>query len=148
MKEKFNDAEKLRKDWADREKRKEVVADLEKQGINTEILATATQQTEADEMDLLSNIAFEKEIHTRQERAEAMKNLQQQFINSFTEEQKNTLLNLLLFYQFNGVNEFYKPSAFNAILGKNGMAKAEQQFGGMENLLGAMKQLQQRLYSK
>jgi type I restriction enzyme R subunit len=144
--EKFQYAEKLRMEWADREKRKQVIADLEKQGINTEILATATQQPEADELDLLANIAFDKEIHTRQERADALKNLQQQFINSFNEEQKNILYKLLLFYQFNGVDEFYKPAVFNSILGTNGISKAEQKFGSMENLLGAMTQLQQRLY--
>ncbi|MBI3193789.1 MAG: DEAD/DEAH box helicase family protein [Ignavibacteriae bacterium] len=146
--ESYESVEQLRQQWADREKRKTVVEQLQKDGINTEILATAKQQPEADELDLLSNIAFDKEIHTRQERAEALKNLQQQFINSFNDEQKNILLNLLLCYEFKGVDEFYKPAAFNSILGTNGMTKAEKQFGGMENLLGAMKELQQRLYTK
>lgn len=148
VKEKFGDAERLRENWADRDKRKTVVEELEKEGINTEILANATQQSEADELDLLSNIAFNKNIHTRQERADALKNLQQNFINSFSEEQKNIILQLILFYQFNGVDEFYKPSAFNAILGTNGMAKAEQKFGSMANLISSMKQLQSNLYAR
>lgn len=147
VQEKYENAEKLREDWADRDKRKSVMSDLEKQGINTDVLSVALHQTEADEMDLLANIAFQKDIHSRQERAEALRNLQQQFINSFSEDQKNILLNLLFFYQSNGVNEFYEPAAFNAILGVNGMLKAEQHFRGMENLMDAMKKLQQQLYS-
>ena len=144
--EKFSDAEKLRVEWADREKRKQVVVDFEKQGINTQILATATKQPEADELDLLSNIAFDKEIHTRQERAMAVINLQQMFLNSFSDEQRKVIQQLLFYYRLNGADEFVNPKVFELIYPVGGAVKASEKFGSTQNLITALSELQKRVY--
>jgi type I restriction enzyme R subunit len=145
--EKYPNAEDLRENWSDRSKRKEVVEELEKAGINTEILANVTQQPEADELDLLSNIAYNKEVHTRTERAEAMKNMEQQFINSFNNEQKNILLHLLLYYQLNGINELDNPNVFNLFL-RRGVQDAKEKFGSMPLLINTLTEFQKRLYTR
>lgn len=150
VKEKFSNAEKLREDWADREKRQEVVEELQKEGINTEILAAATKQTEADDLDLLSNIAFDKEIHTREERAVAFKNLQQDFINTFSDDQKKIIQQLLFYYQLNGADEFVNPKIFELIFpnSKQAVVTASEKFGNTDNLISALSELQKRIYTR
>lgn len=144
--EKFSDSENLREKWADRDKRKQVVEELEKEGINTDILAQAMKQPAADELDLLSNIAFDKEIHTRKERADAVKNMEQKFINSFSSEQKQILSSLLMYYQLNGIRELDNPNVFNLFLPR-GVQDAKDKFGSMPLLVNAITDLHKRIYT-
>ncbi|MGI8584168.1 MAG: EcoAI/FtnUII family type I restriction enzme subunit R [Chitinophagaceae bacterium] len=148
VKEKFETAEDLREDWADRNTRKKVLEDLEREGINTTILAKALKEPEADDYDLLANIAFEKEIQTRQERAEAFKNLNQSFVNSFSEEQKDILQQLLYYYQLNGAEEFVNPKVFELIFPTGGAVKASEKFGNTQKLISALSELQKRVYKQ
>lgn len=146
VKEKFETAEDLREDWADRAKRKKVQQELEKEGINTSILAKALKEPEADDYDLLANIAFEKEIQTRQERAKAFQNIHQSFINSFSDEQKNILQQLVYYYQLNGAEEFANPKVFELIFPQGGALKAQEKFGNTQQLIAALAELQKRIY--
>jgi type I restriction enzyme R subunit len=148
VKEKFETAEDLQEDWADRTKRKKIQEELEKEGINTAILAKALKEPEADDFDLLANIAFDKEIQTRQERAEAFQNFHQAFINSFSDDQKNILQQLLYYYQLNGVDEFVNPKVFELIFPAGGAVKASEKFGNTQNLIAALSELQKRVYTK
>lgn len=147
VKEKFETAEVLREDWADRNKRKQVQEELEKEGINTAILARALKEPEADDYDLLANIAFDKDIQTRKERAEAVQNLHQSFVNSFSKEQKDILEQLLYYYQLNGAEEFVNPKVFEMIFPSGGALKASEKFGGTTNLISALSELQKLIYS-
>jgi type I restriction enzyme, R subunit len=148
IKEKFETVEDLREDWADRTIRKKIIADLEKEGVNTTMLAKALKEPQADEYDLLANIAFDKSIQTREERAEALKNLHQSFLESFSNEQKDILQQLLFYYQLNGADEFVNPKVFELIFPKGGVMKAREKFGNTQNLIAALSELQKRIYEQ
>jgi type I restriction enzyme R subunit len=129
-------------------KGKQIKEEMSKEGINTDVLAKALKEPEADEFDLLANIAFNKNVQTRQERAEAFKNLHQSFIESFSEEQKNILQQLLYYYQLNGSEEFVNPKVFELIFPQGGVLKAQEKFGTTQKLITALSELQKRIYAE
>ena len=101
-------------------------------------------------MDLLSNIAFNKQIHTRSERANAVVNLQQDFLNSFNDEQRKIIRQLLFYYQMNGADEFVNPKVFDMIFPHSRQASvtAAEKFGNTQNLITALSELQKRIYKQ
>ena len=106
-------ANDLKAEWTKQDTRNALVAELENQGINIRMLAKITNNTEADEYDLLANLGFGENLHSRQERAEAVLTREQEFLNALNDEQKKIINGLLLKYKENGVMEITKANVFD-----------------------------------
>ena len=75
----------LKSQWIKQESRDELIAELENQGIHIRMLAKITNNTEADEYDLLANLGFGENLHSRKERTDAVLNREQEFLKSLTQ---------------------------------------------------------------
>ena len=76
----------------------------------------------------------------------AVINLQQMFLNSFSDEQRKVIQQLLFYYRLNGADEFVNPKVFELIYPVGGAVKASEKFGSTQNLITALSELQKRVY--
>lgn len=140
------DATELKEDWIKQDTREELLNDLEQNGVSVKMLAQALKNTDADEYDLLANVGFGGELHSREERARSVMNQGQEFFDQFTPEQQTIIRNLLLKYQENGVNEITKADIFN-VYPLSGFAKSQKTFGTPQKLRQSVDQLQEKIYT-
>lgn len=139
-------ANDLKAEWAKQETRDALVAELENQGINIRMLAKITNNTEADEYDLLANLGFGENLHSRQERAEAVLTREQEFLNALNDEQKKIINGLLLKYKENGVMEITKANVFD-VYPMPGFMYSQKAFGNPQALRQNVDRLQEKIYA-
>lgn len=135
--------------WADPDRRKAFMDDLQRASIHPELLAELLDQSEADTFDLLSHIAFETPIHTRNERAAAFINREQSFLSKHAGEARKVILELLEKYRVGGIEqinaEIFSVSPFHEM---GGAFRISRMFGGVDNLGSTLKEIQKRIYSE
>lgn len=141
------DATELKSKWIKQDSRYNLITELEKLGINIKMLSKITNNTTADEYDLLANLGFGLQIYSRQERAEAVENLEQNYLKSFTPEQLKIIKGLLLKYQENGINELTKADVFN-VYPMPGFMYSKKVFGSPQRLRKNVDKLQEKIYAK
>lgn len=100
-----------------------------------------------DEFDLLCNVAFDKEVIQKTDRVENVKNSEQ--LNSYTEDQRNVIDELLNTYQNKGVTELenirlLEVKNFNKF---GGLVPIVNMFGGKEKYLNMIRNIKKLLYS-
>jgi hypothetical protein len=110
------------------------------------MLAKITDNPTADEHDLLANLGFGSQIYSRQERAEAVVNREQNYLNSLSPDQLKIVKGLLLKYQENGVNEITKADVFN-VYPMPGFMYSQKVFGSPQNLKQNVVKLQEKIYA-
>ncbi|OGY54558.1 MAG: hypothetical protein A2912_00965 [Candidatus Buchananbacteria bacterium RIFCSPLOWO2_01_FULL_40_23b] len=137
----------LKSKWVKSEMRDALISELEQHGINVKMLSKITDNTEADDYDLLANLGFGEPIHSRQERAEAVLNREQTFLGHLTPEQLHVIRGLLLKYQENGVTEISKADVFN-VYPMPGFTPSQKAFGSPENLRQSVDTLQEKIYAR
>ncbi|ACK70515.1 EcoEI R domain protein [Gloeothece citriformis PCC 7424] len=142
------DWSQLHQIWTDSEQRKIFFNELISASVYIEILGEVLGQPKADQLDLLAHIAFNKPIHTRDERVEAFLNYEQPYLERQTEEAREVILGLLDKYRLAGVEEIVNPEVFRlSPFQEMGQIKGViQRLGTMENLRQAFLEIQQRLY--
>lgn len=140
-------ADALRQKWIKPATREELLEQLESHGINANILAKIFNNSKADEYDLYAHTGFGADIHTREERARAVLNTQQKFLQTFTPEQQRIIRDLLLHYQENGINELTKADVFD-IYPLPGYMQSQRIFGTAQKLRKSTEQLQEKIYIK
>lgn len=136
----------LKSQWIKQESRDELIAELENQGINIRMLAKITNNTEADEYDLLANLGFGENLHSRKERTDAVLNREQEFLKSLTNEQQKIVNGLLLKYQENGVTEITKANVFD-VYPMPGFMYSQKAFGNPQKLRQNVDRLQEKIYA-
>ena len=139
-------ANDLKAEWTKQDTRDALVAELENQGINIKMLAKITNNTEADEYDLLANLGFGENLHSRQERAEAVLTREQEFLNALNDEQKKIINGLLLKYKENGVMEITKANIFD-VYPMPGFMYSQKAFGNPQALRQNVDRLQEKIYA-
>ncbi|MDD5013041.1 MAG: DEAD/DEAH box helicase family protein [Candidatus Pacebacteria bacterium] len=139
-------ANDLKAEWTKQDTRNALVAELENQGINIRMLAKITNNTEADEYDLLANLGFGENLHSRQERAEAVLTREQEFLNALNDEQKKIINGLLLKYKENGVMEITKANVFD-VYPMPGFMYSQKAFGNPQALRQNVDRLQEKIYA-
>jgi type I restriction enzyme R subunit len=139
-------ADELKTEWIKQQTRDKLIAELENQGINIKMLAKITNNTEADEYDLLANLGFGKDLRSRQERTEAVLNREQEFLKSLTDEQQKIIRGLLLKYEENGVTEITKPDIFD-VYPMPGFMHSQRVFGNPQALRQNVDRLQEKIYA-
>lgn len=140
-----NNSNELKTKWIRQETRDSLISELEEHGINIRMLSKITNNTEADEYDLLAHLGFGEQIHSRQERADAVVNRERDFLRTLTPEQQKIINGLLLKYKENGVTEITKANVFD-VYPMPGFMYSQKAFGSPQNLRQNVDELQEKIY--
>lgn len=134
--------------WLSKQRRQELLSDLENRMVHLDILREILKRPDADAFDLLAHIAFEADLHSCDERANALFNLHKEFFESFGEEERSILLGLVEKYRYGGIEEADNPDVFRLSPFNSDVRSVAQSFGGMKELRVAIDGLVARLYMK
>jgi len=134
--------------WTDPLKREKFLEALRGQSIYPDLIASLLKRPDADSFDVLGHIAFDVPIFTREERANAFKNLYGEFLRTFDPQAQEVILALLEKYRVGGVDEISKPEVFRIPpFDKMGFLRGVARlFGGFDQLRQALDELQKGLY--
>lgn len=145
----YPSAPELREQWANPEKRSEIIQRLEERGIDFDSLATAANQPDADPFDLLCHLAFNAPLRTRRERADRLKKEKKDFFDQYGPEAKGILNDLLEKYAEHGTAQFILPDVLHVppISERGNVVEIASLFGGPDQLRQAVTRLQTLLYA-
>ena len=146
----YPSAAEMRERWANPEGRSEIIALLEKRGIDFDELASASNQPEADPFDLLCHLAFNAPLRTRRERADQLRNEKKDFFDRYGPEARAILEELLEKYAKYGTAHFVIPDVLKVppISGHGNVREIiAGLFGGPQVLRETIHQLQRLLYA-
>ena len=145
----YPSATNLKNQWANPEKRSEIIEKLAERGIDFDELALVTQQPQADPFDLLCHIAFNAPLRTRRERADRLRKEKKDFFDQYSQEAQTILNELLEKYAEHGTAQFLIPDILKVPpLSKHGnVVEITNLFGGPDQLRAAVHQLQSLLYA-
>jgi len=137
----------LREIWIRPERRRAFLEELRRSSIDPEVLAEVLKQTEADTYDLISNLAFGSPIRTRDERAAAFRNREQEFIAAKGENARKVILELIEKYRVGGIDQL-QPEIFSVSPFRDwgGAVKISDWFGGADKLGSTLNEIQERIY--
>lgn len=136
----------LQKAWLSKQRREELLAALEGRMVHLDILRAILERPDADSYDLLAHVAFDADLHSCEERANALFNLHKEFFESFNEEARAVLLGLMEKYRYGGVEEADNPAVFALSPFNSDVRRVAEYFGGMTELRAAIDELIKRLY--
>lgn len=138
----------LREIWADPKKRDKFLETLREQSIYPDLIASLLKRPDADSFDILAHITFGVPMFTRDERANAFKNLHGEFLNALDPKAQEVLLALLDKYRVGGIEEISKPEVFRIPpFDKYGFIRGVAKlFGGFDQLREAIDEVQRGLY--
>lgn len=136
----------LRSRWCDPERRKALLHQLEEHQIALDVLTEILKRPDVDSYDLLAHIAFDENMHSREERAVALFNLNQQFFETYNENARRILHTLIERYVQGGLDEILDPEVFKLPPIRREVGQVAPLFGGMRQFVQARNTLIQRLY--
>jgi len=141
--------EDLKKIWIDPKKRQRFLEELSQKSIYPEIIRELLNRPDVDTFDLLSHIAFGRILLTRDQRAEAVLNMEQKFISAFPKAAREIIFALIERYRLAGIEEIENPKVFDLTpFDKMGKIKGvEKIFGGVEKLKETITKLREKIYS-
>ena len=145
----WRNPEELRAKWIDIERRNEVLAELEKRGIEIYALADAANQPDADPFDLLCHLAFQSPLRSRKDRAAKLKDDPSAFFGKYGKEAKEILNALLDKYADHGAEQFKMPDILEVppISEYGNFTEIANYFGGVQQLGSAVNEMQRLLYA-
>jgi type I restriction enzyme R subunit len=145
----YPSAAELRRQWADPERRSEIIDRLAERGVDFDELATASNQPEADPFDLLCHVAFNAPLRTRRERADRLRREKKDFFDKYGSEARAVLNELLEKYAEHGTAQFVLPDVLHVppISERGNVMEIASMFGGPEKLKDAVNELQTLLYA-
>jgi type I restriction enzyme R subunit len=144
----YCNAAELRGEWADPDKRREIIDRLEERGIDFDHLAETANQPDADPLDLLCHLAFNAPLRTRRERAQRLRTERQDFFDQYGPEAREILNELLDKYTEHGTAQFVVPDVLELppINEHGNVIEIAAKFGDTARLREAVNQLQTLLY--
>ena len=145
----YPSAANLKTQWANPEKRSEIIEKLAERGIDFDELALVTQQPQADPFDLLCHVAFNAPLRTRRERADRLRKEKKVFFDQYSEEAQTILNELLEKYAEHGTAQFLIPDILKVppLSNHGNVVEITDLFGGPDHLRAAVHQLQSLLYA-
>jgi type I restriction enzyme, R subunit len=145
----YPSAANLKTQWANPDKRSEIIEKLAERGIDFDELAEATQQPQADPFDLLCHIAFNAPLRTRRERADRLRQEKKDFFDQYSQEAQTILKALLEKYAEHGPAQFILPDILQIppISTHGNVVEISEVFGGPDQLRDAVHRLQTLLYA-
>lgn len=146
LKRMYTNYEGFEQEWLRADSKKEFVEFLLGEGVMVDALFDKVNDN-VDVFDLLSNVAFDKEVVPKEERVEKVKESEE--INQYTESQKNVIDEILNVYQNKGVLELenirlLEVKNFNKF---GGLVPIVNLFGGKEKYLNMINNVKRLLYS-
>jgi type I restriction enzyme R subunit len=132
--------------WVDKSQRDALVQLLEDRKVYLDILREILQRPDADSYDLLAHVAYGADLHSSEERANALFNLHKEFFESFDGEAREVLMALVDKYRFGGVHEIADPQVFSLAPFNSDVRQVAKRFGGINELRAAVDELIRRLY--
>lgn len=135
--------------WVKPDKRRAFLDDLRRASIHVEVLAKVLGQPEADQFDLLANIAYGRPVRTRRERARAFETREGAFLGRYQDEAREVIAALLDKYRLGGVEQLADPRVFRTSpFREMGQAPGViRRFGDAAQLQEALNEVQRRLYA-
>lgn len=145
----YRNAAELRGEWADPQRRSNIIDRLAERGIDFDHLAEAANQPDADPLDLICHLAFNAPLRTRRERAQRLRSERPDFFEQYGAEAREILDELLDKYTEHGTAQFVIPDVLELppINEHGNVIEIATRFGGVEQLRQAVTQLQTLLYS-
>lgn len=145
----FRNAAELRDEWANPDRRRDIIERLEDRGIDFDHLAETANQPDADPLDLLCHLAFNAPLRTRRERAQRLRTERRDFFDQYGPDARLILDELLDKYTEHGTAQFIIPDVLEVppINGHGNVIEIAARFGGVERLRQAVVQLQTLLYA-
>lgn len=145
----FRNAAELRGEWADPDRRRDIIERLAERGIDFDDLADAANQPDADPLDLICHLAFNAPLRTRRERAQRLRSERQDFFDQYGPDARAILDELLDKYTEHGTAQFVIPDVLEVppINAHGNVIEIARRFGGVEQLRNAVVQLQTLLYA-
>lgn len=132
--------------WTGKQRRSELLETLEERMVHLDILREILQRPDADSYDLLAHVAFGADLHSCEERANALFNLHKEFFESFDDEARAVLLGLMEKYRFGGLEEADNPAIFSLSPFNSDVRRVALAFGGLTELRAAIDKLITLLY--
>ena len=141
-------AAELRSSWSDVTQRALIIEQLEEHGISFDQLAEATNQPDADPLDLLCYIAYNTPLRSRRERAEHIRKEKRDFFDEYSSEAKQILFEILDKYEEHGIAQFKIPEILKVapISDHGNVLEITNKFGGPDELRSALADMQALLY--
>lgn len=145
----FVSDEKLRDLWANPVQREDILALLEERGIDFKRLAEATNNPDADPLDLLCHLAFDAPLRTRRERADYLRKNNPDFFDLYGPEAREVLDTLLDKYVEFGPRQFEIPDTLQVppISERGNVMEITTFFGNATKMREAVDQMQALLYA-
>ena len=145
----FPSENELRSRWSSSKTREEIIAQLETYGISIEQLMDITNQKDADPFDLLCFVAFDLKPKTRKQRAELLTRNKPDFFALYSAKAQAVLKEILNKYVDFGLNQIRPDIISVAPFMEQGNAiEIVNEFGGMDNYMQALTELQKQLYTE
>ncbi len=145
----FTNANEFRSHWNNLEERKQIIEQLENNGISIEQLMEITKQKEADPFDLLCFVAYDLKPKTRKQRAELLMKNKSDFFSLYSEKAQHVLQMILDKYVEYGLNQI-RPDiiAVEPFTQEGNTIEIVNAFGGMDKYKKAIEELQKILYAE
>ena len=120
---------------------------VEERQVAVEVLAEILKRPDVDSFDVLAYIAFDETLHSREERAVALFNLNQQFFEMYPEQARKILNVLVERYVQGGLDEILDPEVFRMPPIRREVGQVAPLFGGMRQFVQARNAMIEQLYS-
>ena len=144
----FPNANDFKNHWNNLEERKQIIEQLENNGISIEQLMEITKQKEADPFDLLCFVAYDLKPKTRKQRADLLKKNKLDFFSLYSEKAQHVLQIILEKYVDFGLNQIRPDIISSDPINKEGNEiEIVNEFGGIDKYKHAIEQLQTLLYA-
>jgi type I restriction enzyme R subunit len=144
----FPSAEEFKNAWLDLEIRKNIIEQLEEQGILIEDLKKITKLEDVDAFDLLCHVAFDLKPLTRKQRADLLLKNKPDLFTEFSVGAMEIIEIIISKYVDFGLDQL-KPEIIQVepISSKGNIVEIAEQFGGIDKFKTLIEELQKYLYA-
>jgi type I restriction enzyme R subunit len=144
----FPTADEFKNAWLDLDLRKNIIEQLEEQGIAIDELKKATKLEDVDPFDLICYVAFDLKPLSRKQRAELLKQNKSDLFSGLSQSAKEIIDIILSKYVDYGLDQL-KPEIIQVepISSRGNILEIAKEFGGIEKFKTLIKQLQENLYA-
>ena len=141
--------EDLRARWLSKEQRQALRDQLQEEGVNLQILATALHLPNVDPLDILLHVAFGQRKLTRSERVERLYREHLTFFSRYKPEAREILDTILNKYVVGEAQDVSDTELLRVppLSERGTFIELAQRFGGGANVRSALNELQELLYS-
>lgn len=145
----FPSVNDFRSHWNNLEERKQIIEQLENNGISIEQLMEITKQKEADPFDLLCFVAYDLKPQTRKQRAELLKKNKTDFFSQYSEKAQQVLQMIIDKYIDFGLNQI-RPDIISVdpFTQQGNTIEIVNEFGGFDQFKKAIEEIQTVLYTE